>query len=236
MFAIAFRLSQPIRRVTFYDLLLVYAVLLMMAKIAIVFLVFAMVVRYLVSRNRLEVRAIRRLMLATMGLFLLHVVLFPGVVAVMLSKELLFTSVWFRFSDLLTSVGVDPSGVLSGLGIVTVPLLGLEVADLNAISPSEIAGRFSGIRVLVVLTPLLLWLWLRIRRVTEDAMTVEHVRRGDFLILALVFTFFASPLLGTPLIALLFGPALVPLLPPSVARPKAPEIPDSAFSAVDHDH
>ena len=236
IFAIAFRLSQPIRRVTFYDLLLVYAVLLMMAKIAIVFLVFAMAVRYFVSRNRLEVRAMRYQLLAAGGLFLLHSVLFPGVFSTMLSTELLFTSAWFRLSDLLTSVGVDPSGVLSGLDIVTVPLLGLEVADLNAISQSEIAGRFSGIRVLVVLTPLLLWLWLRIRRVTEDAMTVEHVRRGGFLILALVFAFFASPLLGTPLIALLFGPALVPLLPPGVARTKAPEIPDSAFSAVDHDH
>ena len=219
IFAVSFRYCIRTSRVGLYDLLLVYMALLMMAKVAILFLMVVTVGRYFVSKEPAEKAATLRLIAASLGLFLLHSVLFPGVVSTMLSRELFFLSAWIRLADLLESVGVDFTGALGGLGVTQIPILGLQLSDLEGLlqlDSTRVAGKFSDIRLLVVLSPLFLWMWARLRQrlAAPDEVTRQQVRRSAFLTLAIFFVFAASPLLGTPLIALLFGPALVPLLAP----------------------
>ena len=215
-FAIAFRLSRPIRRVTLYDLLLVYSTLLMMAKVTILFMGVAVVLRYLVAQERRERRAVLRLMCAGGAVFVFHWLLFPGVFETMLSSGLWVQSVMLRVYDQLIS-----------LGITAIPSLGLDFvyqAELNGAGydSGQIAGRFSQVRLLVALVPLLAWLGMRLRRTWGDRLPAEWARRSGFLLLATVFTLLASPVLGVPLVALLVGPALVPFLggpPTGVAAP-----------------
>jgi len=206
-------MGQRITRPTFYDLLLVSVTLMMGAKVTIVFLVFAIALKYVTARDKLEVRAMRYMVLMVCILFFLYSLIFPGVFSTVLNRELLFQSVLIRLADILLSVGFDLTGFLDGI-IGGEVVGGIWLGGVDAaiqIDDTRAAGSFSGIRTLILLAPLLVWLWIRVRRKKDNDVMVEDVGRSSFLILALILTFLASPFLGAPFVALLFGPALVPL-------------------------
>ena len=207
VFAIAFRFGAPVKGVSVYDAVLTYMTLLLMAKVALVFLIVAIVVRYFVSRAPVEVSAVRRIALMTVGLFLLHWLLFPGVVADRLSVRLLYVSVAIRLVDFLLSVNINSFPFLE------IGLLDYGELNLGLTYEGQPVGGYSGLPFLTLISPLLLWVWIRLKRARRRGLVSSEDRiRSGFLLLGLVLVFVTSPVLGAPLIPFLFGPALVPML------------------------
>ena len=207
VFAIAYRFGKPMRDVSIYDVFLIYMTLLLMAKVAMVFLVVAIVIRYIISKGRVEVSAAKRFALMTVGLFILHWLLFPGVVEDRLSVRSLYVSVAIRLVDFLLSLNIDAIPSL-GIGL-------LEYSELNlrVTYDGQPVGGYSGLPFLTLISPLLLWAWLRLVRARRKGrVSTEDLIRSGFLFLGLVLVFMTSPVLGAPLIPFLFGPALVPMM------------------------
>ena len=195
VFAIAYRLSHPISRVTIYDIFLFYMTFLMMAKIAIVFLVVALSARFVVAEGKGEKLMVVRLALVAGVLLLVHWAIFPGVVEDRLSLNLFYTSGAVRILDFVLSAGITDIPFLginvSGLGELRIAddAVGrYELARQLEISygPDQAIGTSTGIGFLALISPFLVWVWLQIRRIKERLFLSAHDRRRSiFLLLAL---------------------------------------------------
>jgi hypothetical protein len=207
MFATAHRFSRPTRRITVYDLALVYTPFLLMAKIGVVFLVAAFAYRYISAADTSERRTVRSLTLASCALFLVHWAFFPGVVHERLSLDLFYISVGVRVIDILMSFGLDDASARSSMAALGGREFEFEYG--YDVAP----GAFTGIRFLLVVAPLLLVSLLVLRRRAKGhRLAAEERRRARFLLLAFAFTFVANPLLGLPIVAYVFGPYLTPFI------------------------
>ena len=207
VFAIAYRFGKPMRSISIYDAFLIYMTLLLMAKVALVFLAAAIVFRYVVSKERVEVSAVRRFALMSVGLFLLHWLLFPGVVEDRLSVRSLYVSVAIRLVDFLLSLNIDAIPFF-GIG-----LLDYGESNLRMTYDGQPVGGYSGLPFLTLISPLLIWTWIRILRAwRKGRVSREDLARSGFLFLGLVLVLMTSPVLGAPLSPFLFGPALVPMM------------------------
>jgi len=139
---------------------------------------------------------------------LLYYILFPGVLNASLNLNKFLVSAGIRAADILISQGIEDIPIIGGdLRSEASRLLSLRYADEGNI------GYLSGIRTMVILLPLLFFSLIVLKKRSKRGLIPYQVgSRAKYLMLAFVFCFLATPILGSTLLAFMLGPAVAVFL------------------------
>lgn len=201
---IGHRIGRSMLKFTTYDLVLIVSVFLAMAKISVVFLCLMAVIRYF-SCEANEKAARRKFLLAIPGVILLWCILFPGVLNASLSYEKFFASTAIRVVDFLIYLGIEDVPIIGGDTRIEAE----QVYSLKYDEEGDI-GNMSGIRTMMILLPLLFFLFIMLKKRLKRYLIPYEVRlMAKHLLASFLFCFMATPILGSTLLAFMLGPAMV---------------------------
>jgi len=201
MLVMAYRWGGRTASFGVYDLAIILTTFFLMAKISILFMLFMALTRYWFA-SKDEKRVWRERWVAILLVFALMLLLFPGVVIDRLGFEKLIISTGIRGADFLLSAGVEslPNGG-GDLKDEAASQLSLKYED------DATFGGLSGLRALIYLTPVGIWLLMRLRgKIRTHELSIDEGRRCKYMLFALGCANLATPITGIIILAFMCGP------------------------------